>query len=330
MALRGTLLLTEAVIISPTAVGLPQMPGIWSEPQIAAWRQIVDAVHTKGSYIFCQLAHFGRAALPEFMAQRGLDIVGPSAIPMNSTSPTPRALSESEIRGVVADFALAAQNAVEKAGFDGVEIHGANGYLVDQFIQDMSNQRSDVWGASVQNRSRFALEIAKAVVGAVGESRTGIRLSPWSAFQNMRMADPLSQFEYLVNEFADMGLAYIHLIEPQVAADSTAEMDDSNLSEEGSNVSLVEAWSRTSRPALLAGGFTAQTARDAVEKTYRDQNVAVVFGRHFTSNPDLVFRIKTGIKLTPYERAAFYDMGNPQGYVTYAFSDEFLQVQAGA
>ncbi|KAF1846384.1 NADH flavin oxidoreductase/12-oxophytodienoate reductase [Cucurbitaria berberidis CBS 394.84] len=323
----GTLLITESTVASPDAVGFPNMPGIWSDAQVAAWREIVDAVHAKGSFIICQLVHLGRTASAEVLEQRGLDVVGPSAIPKDSASAMPRELSDSDIRRIIASFVVAARNAVEKAGFDGVEIHGANGYLVDQFTQDLSNQRSDTWGGSIENRSRFALETVRAVADAVGEKRVGMRLSPWSVYQSMRMADPIPQFTYLIKALGELGLAYLHLIEPWVVGDSDVEIDDNNKiasrhRKEDSNVPLVEAWN-TPRPVLLAGGFSTTTAHSAVEKTYANRNVAIVFGRYFTSNPDLVFRIKKGIAFAPYERAGFYDMGNPKGYVSYRFSDEF-------
>lgn len=293
------------------------MPGIYSSAQIAAWKEVVDVVHAKGSFIFLQLLAIGRPALVAERKKDDLDVIAPSAIPVSEGYTVPRAMSEDEIWKVIGDFAQGARNAVERAGFDGVEIHAANGHMVDQFTQDVSNQRTDAWGGSVEKRSRFAIEVAKAVSAAVGKERTGIRFSPWGTYLSMRMKDPLSQFSYLMKELSQLGLAHLHLVEPRVSGDVDVETSDSNKP-------LVEAWNRE-RPVILAGGYNPDVANKAVQETYADRNVAISFGRYFISNPDLVYRIRKGIAFTPYDRSTFYDAENSKGYMDYKSSQEFFK-----
>lgn len=222
----GTLIISEASFISPKAGGYATIPGLWNDEQLNAWKKTTDAVHAKGSKIYMQLWHLGRAAHPDPAGSGGAvkderfdfenDLVSSSAVPIAEGQPTPRALSEEEVWATVADYATAAKNAVEKAGFDGVEIHGAHGYLIDQFNQDTCNKRTDQFGGSIENRARFCLEVAKAVAKAVGADKTGIRLSPWSGFQGMRMADPIPQFSYIIHQLRELDLAYLHLVEPRV------------------------------------------------------------------------------------------------------------------
>lgn len=223
----GTMLISEATYISAKAGGYPTIPGLWSEEQLTAWKKVTDAVHAKGSKIFAQLWYLGRAAYPDPVGSGGAipdddfdyknDFVSSGNIKMYEEGPAPRPLSEDEIWATIGDYATAARNAVEKAGFDGVEIHGAHGYLIDQFTQDTCNNRTDQWGGSIENRTRFALEVTKAVIKAVGKERTGIRLSPWAQFQGMRMADPVPTFTYLINKLSEMDLAFLHLVEPRVS-----------------------------------------------------------------------------------------------------------------
>lgn len=222
----GTLLISEATYITERAGGYANIPGLWTEAQLAAWKKITDAVHAKGSKIFVQLWHLGRAGNPDPAGSGGAvkddnfdfehNFVSSSATPMAEGLPAPRALSEEEILETINDYATAAKNAVEKAGFDGVEIHGAHGYLIDQFNQDTCNKRTDKWGGSIENRARFALEVSKAVSKAVGKEKTGIRLSPWSGFQGMRMSDPIPQFSYIISQLRALDLAYLHVVEPRV------------------------------------------------------------------------------------------------------------------
>lgn len=316
----GTLIVTEATFISAKAGGYPNVPGIYNQEQVAAWQKVTEAVHAKGSYIYLQLWALGRAATAKVLEAEGpFDVVSASNIPIDSDHAEPRPLTKEEIKSFVQDYATAASNAIE-AGFDGVEIHGANGYLVDQFLQDKSNQRTDEYGGSIENRSRFGLEVAKAVVDAVGADKVGIRLSPFSSFQGMKMDDPYPQFTHVMDGLKKLKLAYVHLVESRVSGnadvESTQKVDP-----------LLDVWGNTS-PVLLAGGFRADSAKRAVNEEYKDRNIVIVFGRYFISTPDLPFRIANDIDLAPYDRARFYNPKSESGYIDYPFSKEFEQANS--
>ncbi|KAK5136019.1 Chanoclavine-I aldehyde reductase fgaOx3 [Meristemomyces frigidus] len=312
----GTLLITEATFISPAAGGYANVPGIYNDDQIKAWKAIVDSVHAAGGVIYMQLWALGRAANPEVKnAESTGDVVSSSDIRMSDNSPVPRPLNEDEIQQYVKDYATAAKNAIEGAGFDGVEVHAANGYLIDQFTQDVSNKRTDGWGGSVEKRSRFCVEVSKAVVAAVGAEKTGIRLSPWSPFQGMRMEDPVPQFSQLVTELKALKLAYVHLVESRISGNADVETTEKINP-------FVDIWGSTS-PILIAGGFKPDSARRAVNEEYAGKEVAIVFGRYFISTPDLVFRMSEGLEFTPYDRDTFYNAKSEKGYTDYSFSDEF-------
>jgi NADPH2 dehydrogenase len=327
----GTLIISEAAVVSRLAGSFTNMPEIWSDAQIAAWKEVADAVHAKGSYIVLQLVGNGRAAVPAERAKDGLDLIGPSAIPIGQDTEgggvvttgegnqIPREATEEEIWAMINDFARAAKNAVEKAGFDGVEVHACNGHLVDQFIQENSNQRTDAWGGSVEKRSRFAIEIAKAVAAAIGKEKVGFRFSPWSTYLSMRMVDPIPQFSYLIREVSSLGIAFLHLIEPRIAGDSAVETDRIE-----SNIPFLDAWGND-RPVIVAGGYTGESAVKALSSggVFEGRKVAIAFGRPFVSNPDLVFRVKNGVPLAPYDRKTFYNVGSERGYTDYEFSQEF-------
>ena len=306
----GTLLISEGVFISPEAGDYPNAPGIFSDAQIAAWKEVTDEVHANGSFIWLQLWALGRAA-----SGKGSELVSSSDIPIEEGKPAPRPLTEDEIQNYIRAYAKAASNAVHRAGFDGVEIHGANGYLVDQFIQDTANRRTDKWGGSIENRSRFAVEVARAVSEAVGADRTGIRLSPWSTFQGMKMAEPLPQFLDVVERLKGLRLAYLHLVESRIAGNVDIEATESN-------AALVEAWGKTS-PVFLAGGFKPDSAQKTADEEHKDIDVAVVFGRLFIANPDLVYRVQHGLELNPYNRETFYNAKEAKGYLDYPFSEQF-------
>lgn len=313
-AMPGTLIIAEGTFISPSACGgFENAPGIWSEEQVTAWRTITDEVHRKGCFIFCQLFGMGRAANVEVARKEGVSIVGPSAIPIDEGSPVPRPLTIKEIKQTVQDFAAASENAIA-AGFDGVECHGANGYLVDQFIQDLSNKRDDEYGGSVENRSRFINEIMKAVVDAVGAERVGLRLSPWSPFQGMRMANPIPQFTDIIDKANRLNLAYLHLVESRVSGSEDYEGSER----------LDFAYDLWSGPLLVAGGYEPANAQRLVDEEYPDNNIVVMFGRCFISNPDLVYRIKKDLELSLYQRNTFYIINSAVGYVDYTFSAEYL------
>jgi NADPH2 dehydrogenase len=313
-SMPGTLLITEGTIITPQAGGYPNVPGIWNDAQIAAWKEVADAVHAKGSYIYMQLWALGRVASADMLKASGFDLVSASDFPVSAEAQAPRPLNEDEIQSYIQHFVRAAQNAVA-AGFDGVEIHGANGYLVDQFIQDVTNNRTDQWGGSVENRARFALEVTRAVADAVGADRTAIRFSPYNTFQGMKMKDPQRQFAYLARELAPLKLAYVHLVEPR--------SDGSDIIETTDELHFFLDAYRNAGPVVVAGGYQPELAKEAVDHKYKDHDVIVAFGRPFTSNPDLPFRIKENVALVPHDRNVLYVPKDPKGYNDWEFSAEF-------
>src|ERR1700712_3322620 len=197
----GTLLITEATFISPQSGGYAYVPGIWSQDQVKAWKVVTDAVHAKGSFIFVQLWALGRLAKADVLAKTGHKVVSSSAFALGPDQPAPHALTESEIQNYIYEYVHASKNAIA-AGFDGVQLHGANGYLPDQFLQDITNQRTDKWGGSIENRSRFHLETTKAVIAAIGKERVSVRLNPFTVFQpgGVRMKEPEPQFTHIIKE----------------------------------------------------------------------------------------------------------------------------------
>ncbi|KPI40191.1 Chanoclavine-I aldehyde [Cyphellophora attinorum] len=305
----GTLLITEAVFISARARGRDiNAPGVFTDEQIRQWTEVTKAVHERGSFIYCQIWAIGRAARPHVLKAQGLEMVSSSAVPISEGHATPRAMEEDEILQCIDDFASAAENAV-KAGFDGVEIHGANGYLVDQFTQDTCNQRTDRWGGTVENRSRFAFEVTQTVSKRIGSERTAIRLAPFTDFQGMGMKDPVPQFSDLISKLATLKLAYLHLVEPRISGNI-----DRDTAQHESLDFATDAWSGAG-PLILAGGFDASSARSKVRESKHD--VAIAFGRQFTSNPDLPRRIIEGLPLTNYDRSTFYVAKSEDGYTTW-------------
>lgn len=312
----GTLLITEATAISSQAKGFSNVPGIWSQEQGQAWQEIVHAVHAKGSYIWLQLWATGRSAETEVLAAAGHELTSSSAVPVEPDQPTPRALTEAEIQAYIAEYVHAARCGMA-AGFDGVELHGANGFLIDQFFQASCNRRTDQWGASIENRARFGLDVTRAVVAAIGADRVGMKLSQWSTFQGMgTMPELVAQFEHIITGLRNLDIAYLHLANSRWVEDKTHPDID--------NLTFVRMWGNR-RPVLLAGGYDADSASRVVDETYRGYtNVAVVFGRLYISNPDLPYRLKQGIPLQPYDRDTFYIPFSDKGYLDYPFSKEFL------
>ncbi|TPX16263.1 uncharacterized protein E0L32_003912 [Thyridium curvatum] len=309
----GTLLITEACFISAKSRGRDEnAPGIYSSKHIQAWKKITDEVHRKGSYIFMQLWHVGRAARQHALDKAGLEMVSSSSTPISDDHPTPRQMTIEEIKECIDDFAQAAKNAIA-AGFDGVEVHAANGYLIDQFTQDTCNRRTDEWGGSIENRSRFCFEVVKAVCEAIEPDRTAVRLSPFSTFQGMRMADPVPQFSDLISRLRVFPLAYLHLVEPRIAGNADVISTD----QESLDFAL-KTWAKTG-PLILAGGYTGKKANEALETRLSGESVAFAFGRHFISNPDLPFRLTNNIPLTHYERDTFYKVKSRDGYTDYSF-----------
>ncbi|KAJ7633123.1 NADH:flavin oxidoreductase/NADH oxidase [Roridomyces roridus] len=315
----GTLLIAEATIIAAKAGGF-LMPGIWSQDQIKAWKEVTDSVHARGSFTFLQILAQGRNATLSILKDEdpSLDLVGPSNVPISpDDEDKPHPLTVAEIEEYVGLYVQAAKNAIQ-AGFDGVEIHGANGFLVDQFLQDVSNDRADDYGGSIENRARFPLAVVKAVAEVVGEERTGIRFSPWSPFAGMGMADPVPTFSHVISEIRRLHpkLAYLHLIEPRINADSTAETTAENAAQ--SNEVFFDLWG--DRPLIVAGGHTRESAMKLAAER---ENVLVAFGRHFLANPDLPLRLEKNLPLNPYDRSTFYLAGqnDPKGYTDYPFAE---------
>ncbi|KAK0627601.1 hypothetical protein B0T14DRAFT_552504 [Immersiella caudata] len=304
-SIPGTLLITEATFISLRAGGYANAPGIYAPEHIAKWRKVTDAVHAKGSYIFLQLWNLGRAARSDVAEREGYTIKSASDVPIDASAPVPEPMTIDEIQQTVKDYATAAKNAIE-AGFDGVEIHGANGYLIDQFIQDVTNKRTDEYGGSVENRSRFAVEVVNAVVEAVGAERTAIRFSPWGQFLNMRMEDPVTQFSDVIRKISVHNLAYIHFVQSGVVGNADGEKREGE--DFGWALDIFKG------PILLAGGLDAERAKKLVDEEYKERdNVVAVFGRYFISNPDLPFRVKEGIELAPFDENLFYNREQAKG-----------------
>ncbi len=315
-ATKAGLLIAEATPVSWQGHGHSNVPGIHTAAQIAGWRLVTDAVHAKGGFIYLQLWHTGRVSHSTQQRDGGKP-VAPSPIAAQGMTAnafgkrvpyeTPRALRLDEMPGLVASWAQAAKNAIA-AGFDGVEIHGANGYLLEQFLQSRSNIRTDRYGGSIANRCRLHLEISEAVVAAIGADRTGIRLSPYGIANDSGEADPMPLYSHLINELAKLNLAYLHLIEPRASGTGQAEVFRA---EQPSTAALFR---QTWPTALIdAGGYDAPGAIAAVAEGRTD---AVAFGRFFISNPDIVRRIATGVEFTPYNRATFYG-GGAAGYTDY-------------
>ncbi|SJL05135.1 related to NADPH2 dehydrogenase chain OYE2 [Armillaria ostoyae] len=311
----GTLLITEATLIAEKAGGFDHVPGMWNQDQIDAWKEVTNSVHAKGSFIFCQLWALGRAANPKILVSKGLPYVSASDIKLSTATVSPRPLTVEDIQEYVQLYAQAARNAII-AGFDGVEVHGANGYLLDQFTRDISNNRTDTYGGSLENRVRFPLEVVDAVVEAVGPERVGYRISPWNTVLDMKMDDPKLTFTYLASQLKarQPRLAYLHVVEPRVVGMYDRKDADIGIDEE--NDSIRSVWA----PKLFisAGGYNRLSAIDAAER----KGDLIAFGRHFIANPDLVYRLENDIPLNAYDRKTFYLPGTPTGYTDYPFAEE--------
>ncbi|WP_375417914.1 alkene reductase [uncultured Hymenobacter sp.] len=310
------LIISEGTSPSPHGLGYARMPGLFNQQQVAGWQLTTTAVHAQGGHIFVQLMHAGRVHHPLNLPE-GAAAVGPSAVAaagemwtdqqQMQPHPAPRALAAEEVGDVVQEFVKSAQLAIE-AGFDGVELHGANGYLLEQFLHPVANQRTDQYGGSVENRARFVLEVAAAVVAAIGAERTGIRLSPWGVASDMPHYPEIHEtYLYLAQELQKLNLVYLHLVDhesmgaPTVPAETVAAMR--------------QAFTNT---LILSGGYnTAAEAEEALSSRGAD---LVAIGRPFISNPDLVERLRQGAELAPYDPNTFYAPGPEgfqQGYTDY-------------
>ncbi|KAF5517785.1 Chanoclavine-I aldehyde reductase fgaOx3 [Colletotrichum aenigma] len=336
----GTLLISEATAVSAADIGDLNLPGFSTEAECAAWKQVFDAVHAKGSYIFQQLWSLGRAADPDFVKGRGYKYCSSSDVQMTGRPVPPEPLTEDEIWVKINAWRDAAKKVVA-AGGDGVEIHGAHGYLVDQFTRDSANKRTDKWGGSVENRARFLLEIVKACVEEIGAERVALRLSPFATFQESYSTDPdtWEQTIYIIRELKKAGykLAYISLVEAvgnpvNLGIVPRQPTDDVQPFAEDRPQTLdfiLEEWDNIS-PVVVAGGYLGDSARWAVDERYKKWDVAVAIGRYFISNPDLVFRVKNNIPFTPYDRSTFYLKKSNEGYNTWEFSEEYVKANGSA
>ncbi|KZV18987.1 12-oxophytodienoate reductase 3 [Dorcoceras hygrometricum] len=330
-ATKGGFLITEGSMISPTAAGFPHVPGIFNEEQVEAWRKVVDAVHAKGAIIFCQLWHVGRAS-HQVLQPGGIAPLSSTDKPISNRwrvllpdgsheiYPKPRKLETHEIPEVVEQYRQAALNAIE-AGFDGIEIHGAHGYLIDQFLKNGINERRDAYGGSLENRCRFLTQIVQATVSAIGADRVGVRISPAIDHLDAMDSNPLTLglavIERLNKIQTDCGskLAYLHVTQPRYTAYGQTESGRHGSAEE--EAEFMRTWRRAYKGTFIcSGGFTRQLGIQAVAL---DEADLVAYGRSFISNPDLVKRLEINAPLNRYIRATFYTHDPVVGYTDYPF-----------
>jgi N-ethylmaleimide reductase len=305
------LIVTEGTAPSPNGCGYARIPGLWSPGQVAGWRLVTDAVHARGGHIFVQLMHTGRVGHP-LNLPAGAEILAPSAIPAPGEMftdaeglrphPAPRTMTEPDVLQAVQEHVDAARNAIA-AGFDGVELHGANGYLLEQFLSPNTNRRRDAWGGSVEARLRFPVEVARQVAAAIGGKRVGMRLSPHGVNAGMTAYPEIEEtYRTLTLALADTGLQYLHLVDHSAMGAPPVPA--------ALKLALRKAWPRT---FILAGGFD----RAGAEEVLRDGGADLVaFGRPFLANPDLVARLEHGAPLNAPDFATFYTSG-PRGYTDY-------------
>ncbi|PYH31971.1 alkene reductase [Aspergillus neoniger CBS 115656] len=320
----GGLQLTEATPISRHAAGYPGVPGIFTPSQINAWKDVTSAVHAKGGLIVCQLWHVGRATVPAFI--EGQTPLSSSDIPMTGNALTgdpyaatpPRAMTIPEIQETVAEYAAAATRAIE-AGFDGVEVHAANGYMLDQFLHDNVNTRTDEYGGTVEKRARIVIEAIKAVCDAVGADKVGVRLSPYNYFQDTRDSNPQDNWQVICQMIAreTPEIAYAHMIEPRFdeVLDEGAKMGSLPGKGKVSLDPFRAIFKQAGIGFIAAGNFDGEGAK---QKVVEDGADAVAFGRWFIANPDLPKRLMEGAQLNKYDRATFYGADpKEKGYTDY-------------
>lgn len=314
-ATRGGLLIAEATGVSATAQGFPESPGIWTQEQVEAWKPIVDAVHRKGAIFVCQIWHVGRVSTNELQPNGDAPIsstdkqISPDAKSGTAYS-KPRRLRTDEVPGIVDDFRRAARNAIQ-AGFDAVEIHGAHGYLLEQFMKDSCNDRTDQYGGSLENRCRLAVEVVDAVVREVGARRVGIRLSPFVDFVDCVDSDPVALGHYMVQQLnRHSGLLYCHMVEPRMATVDGRRQIPHGL------LPFRKAFHGT---FIAAGGYDREEGNKVVAEGYAD---LVAYGKLFLANPDLPRRFELDVALNKYDRSTFYTQDPIVGYTDYPFFEQ--------
>ena len=315
-ASEGGLLVTEATAVAPSGRGYRGAPGIYDKEQAAGWKRITDAVHARGGYMFVQLWHAGRTTHvaitgeepvtasvdPAYWADPSILVMTPDGL----SQPSPhRALETTEIAGIIEQYRGAALNA-KKAGFDGVELMAANGHLIDQFLQDNSNKRTDRYGGTIENRARLLFEAVEALIGVWGADHVGVRIAPSGTFNGMADSNPRALFRYVADRLNDFKLAYLHVIEPRIKGGEL-------IAERQGPVAAQELSKVFHGPIIAAGGFEPDTA----ETTVANGDASLIaFGRHFIANPDLPKRIELGLPLNPYDRSTFYAF-DARGYTDY-------------
>jgi N-ethylmaleimide reductase len=326
----GGLIFTEATAISPSARGYRGAPGIYNEEQVTGWRRVTEAVHAKGGYMFVQLWHAGRTTHiavtgeepvtasvdPTYWADPSILVVTPDGF----SQPSPhRALEAAEIAGIIEQYRAAAVNA-KKAGFDGVELMAANGHLIDQFLQDNSNKRTDRYGGTIENRARLLFEVLDALISVWTSDRVGVRIAPSGTFNGMADSDPRALFHHIAECLSDFNLAYLHVIEPRIKG--------GELIAKGQGPVAAQELSKVFRGSIIAaGGFEPDTA----EATVANGDASLIaFGRQFIANPDLPKRIELSLPLNRYDRSTFYGF-DARGYTDYpTYEASELAQAAGA
>jgi N-ethylmaleimide reductase len=312
----GGLILTEATAIAPSGRGYRGAPGIYTDEQVTGWKRVTDAVHAKGGFMFVQLWHAGRTTHiaitgeqpvsasvdPTYWADPSIRVVTPDGF----AQPSPhRALETAEIAEIVAQYRAAAENA-KRAGFDGVEVMAANGHLIDQFLQDNSNKRTDRYDGSIEDRMRLLMEVVEALLAVGGSKPIGVRIAPSGTFNGMADSDPRTLFRHVAERLDGFGLAYLHIIEPRIKGGEL-------IAEAQGPVAAQELSKLFHGPVIAAGGFQPETA----ETTIASGDASLIaFGRQFIANPDLPSRIKHGLPLNPYDRSTFYGF-DARGYTDY-------------
>jgi N-ethylmaleimide reductase len=311
-ASEGGLLITESAHTMRSGRGYLGGPGIYEDAHIAGWQKIADAVHGKGGRVFMQIAHDGRTSHTDLTG--GTPPVAPSVVPFDGQALTAngwvpvsphREVGIDEVRSLIAAYGTAAERALA-AGVDGVELHSANGYLADTFLQDGTNKRTDEYGGSIENRARFTLESAKAMIDVFGADRVGVRLSPSGKWGSISDSNPAATFRYMVEQLDKLGLAYLHIIEPRIMGVETLNEGEDPIASEFLRPFF-------NGPIISAGGYGRASAEMALQKGNAD---LIAFGRYFSSNPDLPARLRNGWPLTPYDRSAFWG-GSEKSYTDF-------------